>query len=72
MTTYRYKMTKTKGGSARYGPCEVCKKKVVGNVYHQTEEKAATMDNKIHWLHSGSIFGHKSCCMKKRKNQLWG
>jgi hypothetical protein len=72
MTTYRYKLTNTKHGSDRYGPCEVCKKKVTGNVYLQSEEKAFVgSDNKMHWSHSGSIFGHKSCCMKKRKNQTW-
>ena len=68
MTEYRYKIKSTGHGSERFGPCEICKKSVRGNVYLQTEEKKYTdTDGKVHWLSSKDIFGHKTCCMTRRK-----
>jgi hypothetical protein len=73
--TYRYRLSSTGGGSAKYGPCEVCR----GNadtVYLQTEERAYTVsrpeitDGRVegftgHKCHT--YFGHRECLLSKRR-----
>ena len=81
-TEYRYKLTTTGAGSAKYGPCEVCGEHV-SEVFSQSEERRynppGTLKEHLEdaanykgsaqgWTHAGcvSYFGHKACLISKR------
>lgn len=62
--TYRYKISKTEGGSNRYGVCEVCGGHC-DTTYYQIEEKKYQHGWTQH--ECNSLFGHKGCLIKNRK-----
>jgi hypothetical protein len=65
---YRYSLKKLDHGSEKYGPCEICKKNVRGNMYLQSRKKAINYpDGAVTWVSDGEAFGHKACLMRKRK-----
>ena len=56
----RYKLTNTEHSSSRFGPCEVCKKRV-SEVYHQTEEEKYSEGWTRYNCHD--FYGHRECLM---------
>ena len=71
MPKYHYTMISTKDSSAKYGPCEICKKHC-SEVFHQIEEReieAAEEPGKTVLTHAGcwSYFGHENCLIGKRR-----
>lgn len=61
---YAYRMSNTRGGSDKYGPCEVCKKPA-NSVYVLTEMRRYTnQDGKESVTYHGctpATFGHAQC-----------
>lgn len=74
----RYRLTRLKSSSDRYGPCEVCKKHV-SDMYYQVEERYF-MHTSGHppfregWTHGDcrSIFGHELCLRARRLGRYIG
>lgn len=74
----RYRLTRLKSSSNRYGPCEVCKEHVP-DVYYQVEERyfshtAARPPFREGWTHAdcSSIFGHEVCLRARRRGPYIG
>lgn len=76
--SYRYRLKSLGDSSARYGNCECCRK-LVSEVFIQTEEKSFSLDvlddpairavhpDGVGWSMGLSLFGHEACLMKARK-----
>jgi len=64
MSKYRYKIKSWEASSAKYGPCQVCKKHC-SEVFSQVEEKQYTNG----WTHYGcwDYVGHETCLINKRR-----
>jgi hypothetical protein len=70
MVKYRYKLFRKEHGSERFGPCEVCKKPMVGVSFHQIEERRYEHTGGGWTQHQcNDLFGHKACLMKKRRGE---
>lgn len=74
----RYRLTRLKSSSDRYGPCEACKKHV-SDVYYQVEERyfrhaSGRPPFQEGWTHADcrSIFGHEGCLRARRRGQYIG
>ena len=65
---YRYSLKGMGAGSAKFGPCEVCREPVA-EVCYQVEEQAYRDDGEIEWrhLHRRGVFGHESCLLQERR-----
>ena len=70
MATYVYRIKSTKFSSARYGPCEVCRKDA-SEVFYQVEQTTYQEDDgTIHPTYYGckNLFGHESCLIGARRS----
>lgn len=71
---YQYKLIICNGGSAKYGPCEVCGE-YCSEIFHQLERKRIILQPDLAVLvgkdniceEYASTFGHEMCLIKIRK-----
>lgn len=71
MPKYRYRIKSTGLSSARFGPCEVCKKHC-SEVFHQVEQKefvSVEKPGEISLTHyeCWDYFGHEQCLIGKQR-----
>lgn len=64
---YRYAIRRLNAGSAKYGPCEVCRAHA-SEMYYQMEERQFLYNGRMHWTshECHSTFGHEECLITKR------
>lgn len=74
----RYRLTRLKASSDKYGPCEVCKKHV-SDMHYQVEERyfrhtSGRPPFQEGWTHADcrSIFGHEACLSARRRGRYIG
>ena len=62
---FRYVLHSLRASSEKYGVCEVCHIKVLGEMYYQKE----LQDYKHGWTsaYCQDYFGHKECLEKKQR-----
>ena len=59
---FRYKLTRQKGTSDKFGNCEICGK-FVSDVYSQTRYRQTPTGE----ARDGDAFGHKDCVLELRE-----